>query len=182
MPLHAWSDRVPKFEKLVDSMRVRIVVADESEARFYDIGGPRVPLRLADRVENPSGRLRDRDLKSDRPGRVFDRAPTAGRRRGAVAHHATGGERHPHKHEAQLFARRIVRTLEAARREDEFDRLVLMAGPPFLGTLRAALQKSVRATLIAEIPKDLVHQTEREVRVHVPREIFRTSATLADHS
>ena len=94
---------------------------------------------------------------------------------------ATGGERRPHKQEAQLFARRIVLTLEAARRKQEFDRLVLMAGPPFLGTLRAALRKSVRAALIAEIPKDLVHQTEREVRVHVPREIFRTSATLADH-
>jgi protein required for attachment to host cells len=162
-------------------MRVRIVVADESEARFYDIGGPRVPLRLAGRVENPSGRLRDRDLKSDRPGRVFDRAPTARQRRAAVAHHATGGEQSPHKQETQRFARQIVQSLEAARREDEFDRLVLMAGPPFLGTLRAALRKTVRATLIAEIPKDLVHQTEREVRMHLPREIFQTSATLADH-
>jgi protein required for attachment to host cells len=98
-----------------------------------------------------------------------------------VAHHATGGERHPHKQEAQLFARRIVRTLEAARRKDEFDRLVLMAGPPFLGMVRAALRKSVRATVIAEVPKDLVHQTEREVRMNVPREVFQTSATLGDH-
>ena len=57
MLLYAGSDKVPKFEKPVDSMRVRIVVADESEARFYDIGGPRVPLRPAGRVENHSGRL-----------------------------------------------------------------------------------------------------------------------------
>ena len=98
-----------------------------------------------------------------------------------MAHHATGGERRPHKQETQRFARQIVRSLEAARRKEEFDRLVLMAGPPFLGTLRAALRKSVRATLIAEIPKDFVHQTEREVRMHVPREIFQTSATLTDH-
>ena len=163
-------------------MRLRIVVADESEARFYDIGGPRVPLQLAGRVENPTARLHDRDLKSDRPGRVFDRASTAGRRRGAVAHHATGGERRPHKQETQRFARQIVRSLEEARRKDQFDRLVLMAGPPFLGTLRAALRKSVRATLVAEVPKDLVHQTEREVRAHLPREIFRTSANREQHS
>jgi|SRR5688572_20566482 len=182
MLLHAWPDRVVRFEKLVDSMNVRIVVADESEARFYDIGGPRVPLRLAGRVENPSGRLRDRDLKSDRPGRVFDRAPTAGRRRGAVTHHATGGERRPHKQETQRFAREIVRTLEEARREDEFDRLVLMAGPPFLGMLRAALRKSVRATVVAEVSKDLVHQTEREVRLHLPREIFQTSTNPGQHT
>jgi protein required for attachment to host cells len=162
-------------------MRVRIVVADESEARFYDIGGARARLQLAGRVENPSGRLRDRDLKSDRPGRVFDRAPTAGQRRAAVAHHATGGERRPHKQEAQRFARQIVRTLEAARREDQFDRLVLMAGAPFLGMLRAALRKSVRAPVIAEVPKDLVHQTEREVRMHMPREVFGTSASPGQH-
>jgi protein required for attachment to host cells len=112
---------------------------------------------------------------------VFDRAPTAGQRRAAVAHHATGGERRPHKQEAQRFARQIVRALEEARREGQFDRLVLMAGAPFLGTLRAALRKSVRATLIAEIPKDLVHQTEREVRAHVPREAFRTSASPDQH-
>jgi protein required for attachment to host cells len=153
-------------------VRVRIVVADESEARFYDIGSRGGPLQLAGRVENPGGRLRDRDLKSDRPGRVFDRAPAAGQRRAAVAHHATGGERRPHKQETQRFARQIVRTLEAARREDQFDRLVLMAGAPFLGTLRAALQKSVRATIVAEVRKDLVHQTEREVRIHVPREVL----------
>ena len=151
-------------------------MADESEARFYDTGSPRARLQLAGRIENPISRLRDRDLKSDRPGCVFDRASTTGRRGGAVAHHCTGGERHPHKQEAQLFARRIVRTLEAARREDQFDRLVLMAGPPFLGTLRAALRKSVRATLIAEVPKDLVHQTERDVREHMPWGIFQTSA------
>jgi protein required for attachment to host cells len=162
-------------------VRVRIVVADESEARFYDIGGPRARLQLAGRVECPAARLHDRDLKSDRPGRVFDRAPAATGRRGAVGHHGTGGERRPRKQEAQRFARQIVRTLEEARREDRFDRLVLMAGPPFLGTLRAALRKSVRATLVAEVAKDLVHQTEREVRTHLPREIFQTSATPDQH-
>jgi protein required for attachment to host cells len=156
-------------------VRVRIVVADESEARFYDIGGPRAPLQLAGRLENPAARLHDRDLKSDRPGRVFDRAPPATGRRGAVAHHGTGGERKPRDQEAQRFARQIVRTLDQAHRQDQFDRLVLMSGPPFLGTLRAALRKSARSTLIGEVAKDLVHQTEREVRAHVPREIFQTS-------
>ena len=157
-------------------MRVRIVVADESEARFYDTGGPRARLQLAGRIENPSGRLRDRELKSDRPGRVFDRAATTGRRRGAVAHHAIGGERRPHKVATQRFAREIVRTREEVRRQGQFDRLVLIAGAPFLGMLRAALRKSLRATVVAEVSKDLVHQTERDVRKHVPWEIFQTSA------
>ena len=39
--------------------------------------------------------LHDRDLKSDRPGRVYNSAAAPRGRRGAMAHHATGGERTP---------------------------------------------------------------------------------------
>jgi len=155
-------------------MRVRVVVADQSEARFYDAEVLGAPLQLAGRLADPSARLHDRDLKSDRPGRVFDHAPGATGRRGAVAHHSTGGERRPRKHEAQRFARRVAEALDHDRRQDRFDRLVLMAGPPFLGALRAALTESVRASLIAEVRRDLVHQSERVVLDHLPREVFQS--------
>jgi protein required for attachment to host cells len=156
-------------------MRVRVVVADESEARFFDLSGPRARLRLCGRVANPAARQHDRDLKSDRPGRVFNRAAGTGRR-GAVAHHATGGERRPRTEEARRFARRIARELAQSQREERFDRLVLMAGPRFLGTLRAALRKSIRDA-VAEVPRDLVHQDERAVREHLPRELFEPAAS-----
>ncbi len=155
------------------SVRVRVVVADESEARFYDMDGPAAPLQLAGHVANPAARQHDRDLKSDRPGRVFDHAPAVAGRRGAVAHHGTGGERRPRKHEEERFAREVAHELRQARQQDRFDRLVLMAGPPFLGVLRAALPESVRASLIAEVPKDLVHQPDRAVRDHLPPEVFQ---------
>ena len=54
----------------------------------------------------------------------------------------------------------------------EFDRLVLMAGPSFLGLLRAALSKPLRASLVAEVPKDLVHQGEDALRSHLTPQIF----------
>jgi len=150
-------------------MRVRVVVADESEARFYDSASPDGALRLAGRLTDPAARLHDRDFKSDRPGRVFDHAPVPGRRRGAVAHHGTGGERRPRKHEAARFAHEIAGELDRARREDRFDRLVVMAGPPFLGALRAALPEPVRARVMAEVPKDLVHQADSAVREALQR-------------
>lgn len=153
------------------SARVRIVVADEGEARFYDIAGPDAPLRLCGRVANPSARLHDRDLKSDRPGRVFNRAPPAAGRRGAVAHHSTGGERRPRVQQAQRFARRIAQELDQAQQQNQFDRLVLMAGPRFLGTLRNALRNSVRDP-VATVARDLVHEDERAVRDHLPAEVF----------
>ena len=89
-------------------MRVRIVVADQSEARFYDTEGLHGPLQPAGQLSDPKARLHDRDLESDRPGRVFDHAPLAAGRRGAVGHHGTEGERSPRKHEAVNFARQIA--------------------------------------------------------------------------
>ena len=154
-------------------MRVRIVVADQGEARFYDIARPDAGLQPAGRLTDPKAHLHDRDFKSDRPGRVFDHAPAATGRRGAVAHHGTGGERRPRKHEAELFARQIAEQLDAAT-PGEFDRLVLMAGPAFLGLLRAALSKALHLKLVAEVPKDLVHQGDDAVRAHLSSEIFAT--------
>jgi len=151
-------------------VQIRIVVADQGEARFYDIVGPTAALQPAGRITDPKAHLHDRDFKSDRPGRVFDHAPAATGRRGAVAHHGTGGERRPRKQEAQRFARQIAEQLEAAK--PEFDRMVLMAAPSFLGLLRVALSKSLRAKLVAEVPKDLVHQGEDALRAHLAQEIF----------
>jgi protein required for attachment to host cells len=153
-------------------MHVRIVVADQSEVRFYDTNRFDSKLELVGYLTDPKAHLHDRDFNSDRPGRVFDHAPAATGRRGAVPHHGTGGERHPHKHEAELFAHQIADELENALRQNQFKRLVLVAGPKFLGTLRAAMSKSVELAVIAEIRKDLVHATEEVVRQHLPREAF----------
>ena len=90
-------------------MSTRIVVADLAEARIYDLKRRDGPMLLVLRLNNAAARLHDRDLKSDRPGRVFDRAPSVRGRRGAIARHATGGERTPRRLEAKRFAREIGR-------------------------------------------------------------------------
>jgi len=148
-------------------MRIRILVADQSEARFYDLG-PCNALELVGSLADPLAHLHDRDLVSDRPGRKFDRAPLLAGRRGATAHHATGGERSPGKHEAESFARRITAELEKARRRGDFEGLIVMSGPAFLGLLREALPDSIRATLVAEVAKDLLHQGVDAITEHLP--------------
>ena len=153
-------------------MRVRIVVADQSEADFYELEQRDMPPQLVQRLEDADAHLHDRDLKSDRPGRVFDHAPTVGGRRGAVAHHSTGGERKPRKVEARRFARRITRALEEARRENRYDRLVVMAPPSFLGLLREEMPAAVQAVLTAEIGKDLIHEPPEALSAHLPPGTF----------
>lgn len=153
-------------------MRMRVVVADRSEARFYDTGSLSAALQPAGTLTDPKAHLHERDLVSDRPGRVFDHAAPTGGRRGAVAHHGTGGERSAKEHAAESFARQIAQGLEAAIREQHIDRVVLMAAPAFLGLLREALPRSVKRVIVAEVHKDLVHQSDQVVREHLPGEAF----------
>jgi len=155
-------------------MPTRIVVANQAQAVFYDTGGPKAPLRLVGRLENPAGRLLDREFKSDRPGRVFDRAPSGTGRRGVVPHHATGGERSPRRQAVGAFARRVAVHLSAARRAKQFDGLVLVAAPAFLGVLRKALTKTLRAEVAAEIAKDLIGHPKEAVRAHIPQQALVT--------
>lgn len=155
-------------------MRVRIVAADRGEARLYDVLRADSKLQLVGHLTDPKAHLHNRDFNSDRPGRVFDHAPASGQRRGAVSHHGTESEESPKQHEAQLFARRIAEELAAAQRRGEFDRLVLMAGPAFIGELRAAIPKTLHDTIVAEINKDLLHQGESAISAHLSPDMFFT--------
>ena len=153
-------------------MRVRILIADQAEADFYDATSAEALPTFAGGIGDPAAHLHDRDFNSDRPGRVFDHASAARGRRGATAHHATNAERSPRKHEAEVFARRVAKLLEEAHREGAFDRLVVIAPPAFLGKLREALPEPLRAITAAEVPKNLVHQSPLRVLAHLPREVF----------
>ena len=149
-------------------MRARVVVADQSEARFYALEDMESGLRLTGRLTDVAAHLHNRDMVSDKPGTVFDHAPPLTGRRGGVGHHATGGERSPRKHEAESFARTIIEELDKARQAGEFDRLIVMAGPGFLGLLREAFPKALRSVIAAEVGKDLVHQSDAAIMAHVP--------------
>jgi len=153
-------------------MRIRVVVADQAEARFYDLEHKEDVPRLAGQLSDPVAHLHDRDLKSDRPGRAFDHAPVSGHRRGSTPHHGIGVEHRPRRHEAEVFAHKIAEQLEHARRSGEFDRLVIMAPPAFLGLLRKALPQSLQACVAAEMHKSLVHEPLTVLRAHLPDEAF----------
>ena len=161
-------------------MRVRIVVADQNEADFYELEQRDMPPRFVQRLEDADAHLHNRDLKSDRPGRVFDHAPTPGGRRGAVGHHSTGGERNPRKVEAIRFARRIADALDEERRDHRYERLVIMAPPAFLGFLRKEMPAAVQAMLTAEIGKDLVHEPPDALSGYLPPGTFTRHPVIGD--
>lgn len=153
-------------------MRVRIVVADQTEARFYDGMGFGRPLIQVGLLTNPTGRMRDQDLVSDRPGRVFERAADPHRRRGASARHSSGPEHVARRHAVEVFARRIGAELDRAGRARRFDAVVIVANATLLGRIRAALPPQVRALVTATVVKDLRQHTIAEVMDHLPRDVF----------
>ncbi len=139
---------------------VWIVVADSSEARIYAARNPRSELELLDTLTHAASRMHPRDLVSDAPGRVHDRF-------GPGRHSLDQGQQLKHT-EKERFAREIAARLTEAHRQKKFDRLVIMAGPAFLGILRACFDKSVAQTVIAEISKDLIAQDVAAIRAHLP--------------
>lgn len=155
-------------------MPTRIVVANQTQALFYDTAGPQAALHAAGALENPAGRLHDRDFKSDRPGRVYARAGAGTGRRGAVPHHDTGGERRPRRQAALVFARRIAAELGRAHRSNGFEQLVLIAAPAFLGVLRRTLPQTLRSAVAAEVAKDVVGEPEAALRALIPAAALRT--------
>jgi protein required for attachment to host cells len=131
--------------------RYRIVVADQAEAIFYDAPTlSAVPKEVA-RISDALARRHDRDFGTERPGRTHE---SMGETR-----HSIQREETPRRTEAVRFARRIARRLDDARRNDEFDQLVVVAGPPFLGLMREEMSGPTRARVTREIRKDLVHST-----------------------
>jgi protein required for attachment to host cells len=145
-------------------MNVRVVVAGEREATFFDLASTEAAPQARGALLNEVAGLKDQDLETDRPGRRF--GGTHGNR------HAVDGERSTERHELEQFARAVARTLDSARTRDEFDRLVLIAAPRMLGLLREALPDTCRSVVAAEVPKDFVRHDPSTIRDVIPREAF----------
>jgi protein required for attachment to host cells len=140
--------------------RIRIVVADQAEAIFYDAPSLEARPTEVGRISDPVAHQHDRELASDRPGRSYESV--------GGARHAIERENDPRWQEAVRFARRISCRLDDALRRGEFDELIVVAGPPFLGLIRSELSRPARERVVHEIRKDLVHGPVEALRTHLP--------------
>jgi protein required for attachment to host cells len=140
--------------------RIRIVVADQAEAIFYDAPSLEARPTEVGRISDPVAHQHDRELASDRPGRSYESV--------GGARHAIERENDPRRQEAVRFARRISCRLDDALRKGEFDELIVVAGPPFLGLIRSELSRPARERVVHEIRKDLVHGPVEALRRHLP--------------
>jgi protein required for attachment to host cells len=124
-----------------------ILVAHRGGARLFENRGPGKGLELLQDVDHPAGKLKNKDIDSDKPGRKFS-GSSPGR-------HGAGHDQEPTEHIAEQFAKRLSGLLDQGRVHQQFDSLVLVAEPRFLGALRAALSIPTAAMVTTTLGKDL---------------------------
>lgn len=136
-----------------------IVVAHRGGARLFENKGPGKGLDLLREIDHPEGRLKNREIDTDKPGRGYEN-------RGG-AHHAFEKERESTTHVAEQFAKQISGILDEGRNRQAYGRLVLVAEPRFLGNLRSALSRETASLVNATIDKDLGGVESREMAKHL---------------
>ncbi len=141
-----------------------VVVADSGSARIFNAMSPVGPLEEREDFTHPEGRVRERDLASDRPGRAF--------RNAGVGSHALGQQESPKERAAMNFARLLAGRIAGARAKGELDHLVLVAAPEFLGMLRASLDAESSKRVESEFAFNLVGMTPAQIRAHLPERLF----------
>jgi protein required for attachment to host cells len=154
-------------------MSIRIVVADERQANFFDAVSPSSPLAERGSLMNGTAGKKDRDLETDRPGRRF--GGTTGTTHGSGpggSHHHGVGESSTEQHNIALFTKEVARRIDADRAKNNFDKLVLIAPPKIMGLLRQSLPTQSQSLVVGEITKDFLHQGEEAILKAIPPELF----------
>lgn len=124
-----------------------ILVADRSRARIFTTPQDETghfPTRVT--FIHEEGRLQRHEMESDSPGRVYH---PGGSRSGVDPH-----EDAEHR-ESRKFATQLSAYLDKAAQEHQFDRLIVVAPPAFLGVLRDHWTLPVHTRITQEIHKEL---------------------------
>jgi protein required for attachment to host cells len=66
-----------------------------------------------------------------------------------------------------VFAKQITEKLEHGRVNHEFNKLILVAPPAFLGALRLALNEQTSKLITSSLDKNLVAEDEAVIRGHI---------------
>jgi len=139
-----------------------ILVSDNSRARIFTADTPSSPLEEIEDFSHTEGRLFDREMTSDLPGKIKSVGGGG---------HAFEQPTDPKKHEADVFAHRIAQHLEDAHNANKFEQLLIIAEPSFLGLLRNQLPEQVKRLVSFELDKNITTHSAADIRQHLPEHL-----------
>ncbi len=137
-----------------------VLAADASRAKIWAASTPSSPLELVREMASPEGRMHERDLTSDLPGRAFDSSGTG--------RHAMEQEVGPKKEAAIRFSRELADVLTQAYNQSAFNKIYLTAAPSFLGLLRGCCKETLKQCDVIEVDKDYTAMATSELRSRLP--------------
>ncbi len=139
--------------------RTWVLVADSAKARAVRWAGRIAPVESVERFDLHYHHQRGRDIMSERPGRTHESQ--------GATRHAIEPRTDPVRVAERRFAESVVQELNDRFAKNEFDRLVLVAGPTMLGDLRAALPVELQRVVHGELCKDLTHLANDQLKEHL---------------
>ncbi|MCA8998805.1 MAG: host attachment protein [Planctomycetaceae bacterium] len=147
-----------------------VVVADRAHARIFSAQEADCSDLLEEEtLIHSEGASHSRDVVTDRPGRFS----------GMGGASASGDAETDFRHQtANEFACQVSDALEEGRVDNSFGRLVIIAPPLFLGSLRDRISDPLKRLVVAELNKELVHADPQEIRDRVAS-LLKETATPA---
>ncbi len=76
------------------------------------------------------------------------------------------------RHHGEAFAGELCTLLHEGRVNHNYDRLILVAAPKFLGQIRAKLDKPTHAAVTATLDKDFMRLSDNEIQAHLHESFF----------
>jgi len=140
-------------------MSVWILVADQSRARLFSQSFKNGGLTELESFANPEGRAHNRDLETDQPPRVYKSF--------SAVRHAIEPQTSTKNKVIERFSRQLSDVLELGRVNHQYDQLVLIAPPKFLGILRSELNKHVQEKVVVQVNQELTTATAEEIQLYL---------------
>ncbi len=140
-----------------------ILIANAEKALFYAVAAHPTEQVHAETFEpietlyNPAGRLKVSELVTERRGKPG----TTGTDGKYEDHHDA------HEEELTKFAKKIAKVLEEGREKNEYEQLIICAGPHLHGLLNESVSKNVARLVKKDIQKDYAALPVKELNEHV---------------
>jgi protein required for attachment to host cells len=136
-----------------------IIIADGSRARILTPREERVGFDIVYETASTEAHVPSREIWADRPGHTQESRSSA--------RHSIEPRHDPHEERKAAFIRGLASQLNAAGKENRFDRLILFAPPRCMAELRETLEEGVRRKINAAAPKDLTKVPLSELPSHL---------------
>lgn len=162
-----------------------VLVAHRSDAKIIKTTERHREYRMVRQFDYPEGRKQNREIDTDAKGSNY--SSTAGR--GNSTAHGAGAPSQQMKHGldpqveatehlANVFAKELAEALREGRARNEYDELILVAEPGFLGKLRLHIDKETAKRVASTLNRNLSALPMHDLEPHLD-ELVRDSRKVA---